>query len=292
MPATMHANMPAIEIAFGETFRAASHAVASCAHFRFRVAIGRRSPSSAADLSIIGLKSIAGPENNDQMTTRERVAQLIKAWPKIYPKAHCELDFRNPLQLLVATILSAQATDKRVNMVTPALFKKYRTAKNYADAPQAQLENAIKSTGFYPNKTKSIRGATRAIVEKHGGQVPDTMEDLCGLPGVGRKTANVVLGSAFHKSDGIVVDTHVIRVSQRLGLTKHKDPVKIELDLMKLVPREHWTDWSHWLIWHGRRRCYARKPDCSQCEVFRLCPSGKVFLRTGQAQKPQGTTAS
>ena len=226
------------------------------------------------------------------MTTRERVAQLLKAWPKIYPTAHCELDFRNPLQLLVATILSAQSTDKRVNMVTPALFRKYRTAKDYADAPLPELENAIKSTGFYRNKAKSIRGAMREIVEKHGGKVPDTMEALCALPGVGRKTANVVLGNAFHKDEGIVVDTHVIRLSQRLGLTKQKDPVKIELDLMKLVPREHWTDWSHWLIWHGRRRCYARKPDCSRCEVFKLCPSGKVFLRTGQAQKPQGTTAS
>ena len=219
------------------------------------------------------------------MTARERVKQLIKAWPKVYPSAHCELDFRNPMELLVATILSAQSTDKRVNMVTPALFKKYRTARDYANAPQAELENAIKSTGFYRNKAKSIRGAMLAIVEKHDGKVPNTMEQLCALPGVGRKTANVVLGNAFHKDEGIVVDTHVIRLSQRLGLTKQKDPVKIERDLMKLVPRDHWTDWSHWLIWHGRRRCYARKPDCSNCEVFRLCPSGKVFLRTGVAKK-------
>jgi endonuclease-3 len=177
-------------------------------------------------------------------------------------------------------------------MVTPALFKKYRTAKDYANAPQAQLEKAIKSTGFYRNKTKSIRGAMHEIINKHSGKVPDTLEELCALPGVGRKTANVVLGNAFHRDEGIVVDTHVIRLSQRLGLTRHKDPVKIEIDLMKLVPREHWTDWSHWLIWHGRRRCYARKPDCLNCEVFRLCPSGKIFLRTGVAQKPQGTTAS
>src|SRR5438876_3040365 len=148
-PATKHAHMPAIEIAFGETFRAASHAVASCAHFRFRVAIGRRSPSSAADLSIVGLKSIAGPANNDQMTTRERLAQLIKAWPKIYPKAHCELDFRNPLQLLVATILSAQSTDRRGNMVRPVLLKEYPTAGDYADARRAAVESGIKSTGFY-----------------------------------------------------------------------------------------------------------------------------------------------
>jgi len=221
------------------------------------------------------------------MTARERIIQLIKVWAQVYPEAHCELDFHNPLQLLVATILSAQCTDKRVNMVTPALFKKYRRAKDYADAPQAEFENAIKSTGFFRNKTKSIRAAMRAIAEGHGGKVPDTMEELRELPGVGRKTANVVLGNAFKKNEGIVVDTHVIRLSQRLGLTKHKDPEKIERDLMKLVPREDWTDWSHWLIWHGRRRCFARKPDCSQCEIFRLCPSGKVFLRTGEARKPE-----
>ena len=171
------------------------------------------------------------------MTTRERVAQLVKAWPKVYSTAHCELDFRNPLELLVATILSAQCTDKRVNIVTPALFRKYRTAKDYADASQVEFENAIKSTGFYRNKAKSIRAAMRAIADEHGGKVPDTMEELCALPGVGRKTANVVLGNAFGKNQGIVVDTHVIRLSQRLGLTKHNDPSKIEQDLMKLVPR-------------------------------------------------------
>jgi endonuclease-3 len=219
------------------------------------------------------------------MKAGERVAQLIKVWPKVYPGAHCELDFRSPLELLVATNLSAQCTDKRVNMVTPALFKKYRTAKDYANAPQAEFENAIKSTGFYRNKTKSIRAAMRVIAEEHNGKVPETMEKLRALPGVGRKTANVVLGNAFNKNEGIVVDTHVARLSQRLGLTKQKDAEKIERDLMKLVPREHWTDWSHWLIWHGRRRCHARKPDCSRCEVFQLCPSGKIFLRTGVAQK-------
>jgi len=220
------------------------------------------------------------------MTTRERVAQLLEVLPQVYPGAHCELHFRNPLQLLVATILSAQCTDKRVNMVTPALFKKYRRAKDYANVSQAQLENAIKSTGFFRNKSKSIRAAMRVIAEEHNGKVPESMEALRALPGVGRKTANVVLGNAFGKNEGIVVDTHVTRLSQRLGLTKHTDADKIERDLMKLVPREHWTDWSHWLIWHGRRRCYARKPDCSNCEVFRLCPSGKIFLRTGIARKP------
>src|ERR1700726_2667918 len=220
------------------------------------------------------------------MKASERVAQLIKIFPKVYPNAHTELNFSNPLELLIATILSAQCTDKRVNMVTPGLFKKYRTAQDYARASQAELENAIKSTGFFRNKTKSIRAATAAIARKFSGKVPSTMEELRELPGVGRKTANVVLGNAFGKNEGIVVDTHVIRLSQRLGLTQHKDPEKIERDLMKLVPREHWTDWSHWLIWHGRRRCYARKPDCTNCEVFRLCPSGKIFLRTGEARKP------
>jgi endonuclease-3 len=224
------------------------------------------------------------------MTARERVAQLVQVFPEIYPGAHCELIFKDPLQLLIATILSAQCTDKRVNMVTPALFKKYPTAVDYAKAPAAELENAIKSTGFFRNKTKSIRAATLRIVERYDGRVPDTMEQLRELPGVGRKTANVVLGNAFGKGDGIVVDTHVARLSHRLRLTRHVDPEKIERDLMKLVPREYWTVWSHWLIWHGRRRCFARRPDCSQCEIFRLCPSGKTFLRTGEARKPEATT--
>src|SRR4026208_103447 len=219
------------------------------------------------------------------MTARERVKELIKAFPKVYPDAHTELVFRNPLQLLVATILSAQCTDKRVNMVTPALFKKYRTAKDYANAPQAEFESAIKSTGFYRSKTKSIRAAMRAIAEKHGGKVPDTMEELCALPGVGRKTANVVIGNAFAKNEGIVVDTHVIRLSQRFNLTKTEEAEKIERELMRIVPQRDWPLWSHWLIWHGRRRCFARKPDCANCEVFALCPSGRLFLRKGEAKK-------
>ena len=219
-----------------------------------------------------------------EVKLRERVAELVRVFPEVYPGAHCELDFKNPLQLLIATILSAQCTDKRVNMVTPSLFAKYKTAGDYAHTPGAVLERAIQPTGFFRNKTKSIQGATSAIAEKYGGKVPKTMAQLRELPGVGRKTANVVLGNAFGVDEGIVVDTHVIRLSQRLRLTKHSDPEKIEQDLMKLVPREHWTNWSHWLIWHGRRRCFARRPDCSQCEVFRLCPSGKIFLRTGQAR--------
>jgi endonuclease-3 len=218
------------------------------------------------------------------MKTSERVAQLVQTLPEVYPGAHCELDFSNPLELLIATILSAQCTDKRVNLVTPSLFAKYRTAKGYASAPQSILEKAIRSTGFFRNKAKSIRAAAAAIAEKHGGSVPNTMEELHALPGVGRKTANVVLGNAFGKDEGIVVDTHVARLSQRLRLTRESEAEKIEADLMKLVPRKHWTMWSHWLIWHGRRRCFARRPDCRQCEILRLCPSGKVFIRTGEAR--------
>lgn len=218
------------------------------------------------------------------MTSRERVAQLVQALPKVYPDAHCELDFRNPLELLVATILSAQCTDKRVNAVTPALFAKYRTARDYAGARPETLEGLIRSTGFFRSKTKSIRAAAAAIVAQHAGRVPDTMEGLHGLPGVGRKTANVVLGNAFGKDEGIVVDTHVMRLSHRLRLTRQTDPEKIEQDLMKLVPRKHWTNWSHWLIWHGRRRCFARRPDCHHCEILGLCPSGKGFIRSGEAR--------
>lgn len=218
------------------------------------------------------------------MTRSQRAKALVNVLPTVYPDAHCELDFKTPLQLLVATILSAQCTDKRVNMVTPALFKKYRSAADYAAAPAAELEKAIQSTGFFRNKTKSIRAATAAIAQEHGGKVPQTMAELHALPGVGRKTANVVLGNAFQKDEGIVVDTHVVRLSQRLGLTTNDDPVRIEQDLMKLIPRAHWTNWSHWLIWHGRRRCFARKPDCRRCEILDLCPSGRKFIRSGEAR--------
>jgi endonuclease III len=219
------------------------------------------------------------------MTARERALRLAPRFRQIYPDAHCELDFKNPLELLVATILSAQCTDKRVNMVTPALFRKYRIAADYARARPATFENEIRSTGFFRSKTNSIRGACAAIADKHAGKVPDTMEALIALPGVGRKTANVVLGNAFCKNEGIVVDTHVIRLSQRLHLTRESDAEKIERDLIRIVPRPDWAIWSHWLIWHGRRRCFARRPDCANCEVFALCPSGKIFLRTGEARQ-------
>lgn len=200
--------------------------------------------------------------------TREIIAELRKT----YPDAHCELNFSTPLELLIATILSAQCTDKRVNLVTAELFRKYRSARDYADAPLSELEEMIKTTGFYRNKAKNIQSCCRALVEKHGGNVPQTMEELYALDGVGRKTANVVLGNAFNLNVGIVVDTHVTRLSNRLGLTKHLDAVKIEQDLIQLVPQELWTLFSHLLIWHGRRRCTARKPDCASCEVRELCP--------------------
>ena len=200
------------------------------------------------------------------------VSKLVAALRKTYPDAHCELNFTTPLELLVATILSAQCTDKRVNLVTPALFSRLKTAADYASAPLVELERMIQSTGFFRNKARAIQAACKEIVARHAGRVPDTMEALTALHGVGRKTANVILGNAFDKSEGVVVDTHVLRLSQRMGLTKQKTPEKIEADLMKSVPRGQWTMFSHWLIWHGRRRCSARGPDCGQCELAKLCP--------------------
>jgi len=207
------------------------------------------------------------------MTRGERAADILRILRRTYPDAHCELVHRNPFELLVATILSAQCTDVRVNMVTPALFKKYPDARSMAGADAADLENLIRSTGFYRNKAKNIRAAAAALMEKHRGEVPRDLDALTVLPGVGRKTANVVLGNAYGIESGVVVDTHVGRLSQRLGLTKHRDPVKIERDLVKVVPRDSWTLWSHLLIWHGRRRCYARNPDCGHCELSSLCPT-------------------
>ena len=201
-----------------------------------------------------------------------RTKKIIAALDKTYPDAHCELVHQNPLELLIATILSAQCTDKRVNLVTETLFKKYRSAKDFADADIFELEQDIRTTGFYKNKARNIKAACRDIMEKHGGQVPQTMEELLELGGVGRKTANVVLGNAFGINVGVVVDTHVGRLSHRLGLTTHRAPEKIEVDLMELVPQPQWTLFSHLLIWHGRRRCFARKPDCGNCELLKFCP--------------------
>lgn len=210
-----------------------------------------------------------------------RTGKIIAGLQKAYPDAHCELNFSNPLELLVATILSAQCTDKRVNIVTENLFKKYPSVADFARADVSELEQNIKTTGFYRNKAKSIKAAAQSIVEEHGGKVPRTMGELIELDGVGRKTANVVLGNAFDINLGVVVDTHVARLSFRLGLTSEKDPAKIEQILMKLVPREQWTLFSHLLIWHGRRRCYARNPDCPNCEVKALCPRIGVSARPG-----------
>jgi endonuclease-3 len=210
-----------------------------------------------------------------------RVKKIIAGLRKTYPDARCELNFSNPLELLIATILSAQCTDKRVNMVTAELFRKYRSAADFANADLAELEQDIKTTGFFRNKAKNIKACCAAIVTKHRGEVPRTMEDLTALGGVGRKTANVVLGNAFGINVGVVVDTHIARLSQRLGLTKHTEPEKIEQDLMPQIPREQWTQFSHWMIWHGRRRCAARKPDCAGCEIAKLCPSAGKNMKAG-----------
>jgi endonuclease III len=207
---------------------------------------------------------------------RLRVRRIVARLEQAYPDATCALHHASALELLVATILSAQSTDARVNMVTPALFAKYRTAGDFASADPAVLEQEIHSTGFFRNKTRSIIGMAQALVERHGADVPDTMEALVQLPGVGRKTANVVLGTWFRKNEGIVVDTHVQRLSTLLGLTRENDPVKIERDLMALVPRDQWTWFSHTLILHGRRVCIARRPKCEVCVVNRWCPSSRV----------------
>ena len=201
-----------------------------------------------------------------------RVGQITAALQRAYPDAHCELNFSNPVELLVATILSAQCTDKQVNLVTAKLFAKYRTAADFAQANPDEFMADIRRIGLYRNKAKNIQAACGALIEKHGGEVPRTMDELTALAGVGRKTANVVLGNAFGLNHGVVVDTHVARLSIRLSLTNETTPEKIELALQKLVPREQWAMLSHWLIWHGRRRCSARKPDCVHCEIEGMCP--------------------
>ena len=220
---------------------------------------------------------------------KAHATEVFDRLAKEYPDAHCELDHRNPLELLCATILSAQCTDKRVNMVTPTLFARYPSAAALAEAKPEELEEIIRSTGFFRNKTKSLLGMSAAVVERHGGDVPDTMDELVRLPGVGRKTANVVLGNAFGKAEGIVVDTHVTRLSERLGLTKEVDAVKIEEALMPLFPRERWTLLSHLLIFHGRRICEARTPKCGACVLNDICPSARVPQL--DAAPRRGTTA-
>ncbi|MEO7217760.1 MAG: endonuclease III [Gemmatimonadaceae bacterium] len=205
-----------------------------------------------------------------------RAPLIFKRLARAYPDAHCELDFKTPFQLLVATILSAQCTDKRVNMVTPALFERFPDAEALAMADPRDVEELVRPTGFFRNKTKSLIGMAGGVLDRFGGRVPDSMEELITLPGVGRKTANVILGTGFGTPEGVVVDTHVGRVSRRLGLTRLSDPVKVELVLMKLFPRKNWTLLSHLLIFHGRRVCVARRPRCAECVLNDICPSSEV----------------
>ena len=211
--------------------------------------------------------------NARRLPLKVRIGKLLERLDKAYPTARCALEHANPLELLVSTILSAQCTDERVNQVTRTLFQKYRTAKDFAYADPRELEQEIRPTGFFRNKTKSIIGASQMLVEKHAGHIPQTMEEMLELPGVARKTANVVLGTAYGIASGIVVDTHVERLSRRLDLTKQKDPKKIEQDLIEIIPRKKWIGLSHQLIWHGRLVCQARRPECAVCPLEDLCYS-------------------
>ncbi len=215
-------------------------------------------------------KSVAQQFN---LRVRERARKVVSLLKKAYPDADCTLDYRNSLELLVAVILSAQCTDVRVNIVTKDLFKKYPTARRYANANSLELEEDIRSTGFYRNKTKSIQGASRILVEKYNGEVPDSMEELLELPGVARKTANVVLGNAYQKASGVVVDTHVFRISHRLGFSDKKQAERVEEDLMDLIPKKDWIKFSHMMILHGRTVCKAKKPLCGECRLSKDCPS-------------------
>lgn len=222
------------------------------------------------------------------MKKNELAAEVFKRLKKVHPDAHCELNHSNPFELLLATILSAQCTDARVNMVTPDLFRKYPTPEKLAKARLEDVEDTIKSINFFRNKSKSLIGCAQMLIEKHQGDIPQTVEELSELPGVGRKTANVVLGNAFNINTGIVVDTHVKRTANLLGLTKETDPVKVELDLMKLFPNEQWTDLSHLLIFLGRRTCIARRPQCDLCNLKDVCASKSKFLKAPE-KAPRGT---
>ena len=218
---------------------------------------------------------------------RGHARAVVRQLTKLYPNAKCALDYQNPLQLLIATILSAQCTDVRVNMVTPALFQRFPDAAAFANADQQELERMIQSTGFFRNKAKSIIACCEELVEKHGGQVPGTMDELTAMHGIGRKTANVVLGNAFGVP-GITVDTHVLRLSLRLGMTSHTDPEKVERDLMALLPAKEWTMFSHRMIYHGRQVCFARKPNCEGCGLNKICPRIGVGMPHEKSQKRKG----
>lgn len=233
----------------------------------------KTSPPRFADKATADTKAARRPVPSSAAELRKHARTVYRRLLRLYPQAHCELNYRNPWELLVATILSAQCTDKRVNMVTPELFARYPTAVEMARAPQEDVERIVKPTGFFRNKARTLIALANALVDRFGGQVPRSMEQLVTLPGVGRKTANVVLGNAFGIAEGIVVDTHVARVAARLGLTTQRDPNKIEQELMALFPRSQWTMLSHLLIWHGRRVCLARKPRCRECTLADGCPS-------------------
>ncbi len=230
-----------------------------------------------------GTRNKSGPARvrETKAAKRERALEILRRLEGEYPDAKCALNHRNAFELLAATILSAQCTDERVNQVTPSLFARYPTPHDLAAARQEELEEIIRSTGFFRSKAKSLLGMAQALVERHGGEVPAEMEALVVLPGVGRKTANVVLSNAFGKSEGVVVDTHVKRLAGRLGLTRETDPEKVERDLMELLPRDRWTAVEHLLIWHGRKVCDARRPRCETCVVASLCPTGGARLAVG-----------
>ena len=235
----------------------------------------------------------APPRARRKRATPEQAGKIAALLAEKWPDAECELDHESAYQLVVATILSAQSTDKTINTVTPALFAKYPDARALAKADPGELETMIHSTGFFRMKAKNLIGMARAVVERHGGEIPQTMEQLVELPGIARKTANVVLGTAMGKNEGVVVDTHVMRLSQRLGLTTETDPVKIEQDLMQLLPREQWTIFAHRMIWHGRRVCFAKKPDCENCLLAPVCPSAAIVSipPTKKAVKPKRVRA-
>jgi len=223
---------------------------------------------------------------------KERTTEIIKRLKKAYPDAHCALNHTNPFELLIATILSAQCTDRQVNIVTADLFRKFRKPQDYLDVSQEELEKEIRSIGFFRSKAKNIRAASEKIITEFGGKVPDSMDELLRLNGVGRKTANVVLGNAFGIASGVVVDTHVERLSQRLGLTKNKTPDKIERDLEKLVPKKDWVMFPHWLIFHGRQICQARKPKCTECVLGDICPSYKLFVKADRSAAASSKAAT
>jgi endonuclease-3 len=223
--------------------------------------------------------------SKQNLQRKQRVDAILPILKKTYPDAKCSLNYKTPLQLLIATILSAQCTDDRVNIVTKDLFRKYKSVTDLAKVPVEELERDIQSTGFYRNKAKSLKAMAQSLIDQHQCEVPKTMEELTLLAGVGRKTANVVLGNAFGIDVGIVVDTHVTRLSQRLELTRHTDAVKIEQDLLPLVPKQDWTLWSHLMISHGRAICQARKPNCPACSILAQCPSGPALIESGTARE-------